>query len=792
MTQTQSEPQNSTPALPEIPNWLCLCAMAAMVLVLLGKALFITPDQVLSDGQLDIGLYFIHWRYFGFNELRAGHLALWNPHCFCGAPFFGNFQSALLYPLNVLYVLAPLAAAINWTIALHVFLGGVFTFYWARYRGLHSAACLLAGTMFMFCGPHFLQIQAGHLPNLCALIWAPLLFLAIEQLTDRPALAPCLLGMFAFTMAILAGHPQYVFYMGVAAVIYAGLNLLTRAGQRGKTAVGLIAVVAGGICLSAVQLFTGLAEGRESSRSAGLTYHYAQSFSFPPENFLTLLAPRCFGDAAHLVPGDNSHFDYFGRWFVTETSLFVSVAGLALAVCGMARGARETRRFSITMLIISVTLALGGYTPLFRVLYNFVPGFNLFRGMDKFLWLAALFLSLLAAIGTDALLRGRDSPRWLIAGSVVAGLALGGLSFLPRQTDWWSSLIKYFSRSTMVVPPEARRDASHFFALAGTQFSRSLLEGVACLFLAAGLLAILPRRRRFACGGLILMAVIELGIFANASLVTFTPGDPYLPGFTEILARHPGDYRIAYDNPYSAMTAGTLDIGGDDPSAMLRYYRYLDFTEGLDFDQIPLGAAAKFYDTMAWRILRCRYLVSAKRLAYMTLDGGLPRVSLVDRFRVMTDYHEVFTTLTNASFNVADEVILENPPDPAPQPASDKGTVRILDSSTDDVTIEADAKSPCLLFMTDSYSSGWRVLALPGSSQSAYHIMPADYCLRAIPLAAGHHLLRLQYSPLGYRIGKVVSIVTWPIFLALAGLVVAQRSQCKRKLKIDTGPRASL
>ena len=136
-------------------------------------------------------------------------------------------------------------AAINWTIALHVFLGGAFTFYWARHRGLHSLACLLSGMMFMFCGPHFLQIQAGHLPNLCTLIWAPLLFLAIDQLTDRPSPAPCLLGMFAVAMSILAGHPQYVFYMGVAAGIYAALNL-ARARQRGKVMLGLAGIVAGG------------------------------------------------------------------------------------------------------------------------------------------------------------------------------------------------------------------------------------------------------------------------------------------------------------------------------------------------------------------------------------------------------------------------------------------------------------------------------------------------------------------------------------------------------------------
>src|SRR5439155_7869210 len=71
-----------------------------------------------------------------------------------------------------------------------------------------------------------LHLFAGHLPNLCTMVWAPLLFLAIAKVFARPALRPCLLGIFAATMALLAGHIQYVFYLAVAAAIYCGLNLI--------------------------------------------------------------------------------------------------------------------------------------------------------------------------------------------------------------------------------------------------------------------------------------------------------------------------------------------------------------------------------------------------------------------------------------------------------------------------------------------------------------------------------------------------------------------------------------
>src|SRR5207249_4178545 len=86
---------------------------------------------------------------------------------------------------------------------------------------------------------------------------------------------------------------------------------------------GLAAMVLGGVALSAAQLFTGLAESRETLRHIGLPYDYARMFSFPPENFLTLLAPSLFGDNHRLV--------YWGRCYWWEMTMFMSVSGLVLA-----------------------------------------------------------------------------------------------------------------------------------------------------------------------------------------------------------------------------------------------------------------------------------------------------------------------------------------------------------------------------------------------------------------------------------------------------------------------------
>src|SRR5262249_58933161 len=81
----------------------------------------------------------------------------------------------------------------------------------------------------------------------------------------------------------------------------------------------------------------------------------------------------------------------------------------------------------VVLLLVLLLLALGSHTPLFRILYDWVPGFAKFRGMSKFTWQAELFLVMLAASGFDRLLRERHADGRFVAGVFVAvGILLAG------------------------------------------------------------------------------------------------------------------------------------------------------------------------------------------------------------------------------------------------------------------------------------------------------------------------------------------------------------------------------
>jgi uncharacterized membrane protein YfhO len=143
---------------------------------------------------------------------------------------------------------------------------------------------------------------------------------------------------------------------------------------------------------------------------------------------------------------------------------------------------------------------------------------------------------------------------------------------------------------------------------------------------------------------------------------------------------------------------------------------------------------------------------------------ALPHLQLISNYRVLQNRDAIFEAMHAETFDPTREVILES--EPEPKPAANNGTARITATTTDSLTIEANVEQPSILLITDAYAASWRAISLPGSAQAHYNLLPANYVLRAVPLAAGHHLLRVEYRPVAFAIGKWISLVSAVAFLA--------------------------
>ena len=738
------------------PTIFALIVLLFIDVAMFAEILLSRGTRVLGHPGSDLFLQYFSWREFGFRELARGNLALWNPHIFSGAPYFGGMQGAQLYPPNWLFLILPTAAAVNWTVAFHVYLIAVFTFCWMRQRELRVLSSFFAGTLVMFSGAFFPHVFAGHLPQMNAMTWSPLIFCSIEAVlrTERPQWS--LLGMFAVAMQILAGFPQYVFYTAIIAALYVGLRLISR--WNARVVLAFVGMYMGGALLAAVQLLPAIQTTVETTRGLRLPFEFASMLAFPPENFATLLAPNFFGE----LPS------YWGRWYLWETSLFISASGVVLAVYGAIAWRREGTWIPLVLIFISLLFALGVYTPLFRFLYSWVPGFDRFRSISKFIFPGSLFLVLLAATGFDRLLVRKRAPAALIA-SIFGGSALLAVAAcFIGTTQSWSALMNH-SRVTgeSYLFPQLYSSAEF---IAQSQHRAAMSVGFAAVALALlGIILLLARRNSrflFAVAGL---ALIEMFIFAHGTLASFDSTTIVNSEKKKFLQEHSGDYRIMdITNPDTAMIMGAQDIWGYDATVVRRYAEFMTWTQGGDPNKSMSYVKFTRFDPL-FAMLRNRYVFAQRGTEVESAEAPvspMPHLQLISNYQVVQDRDAIFNAMHAATFDPAREAILESEPEPRPMGGDVTGSAHITGSSTDSLTIEADVDRATILLVTDAYTSSWRAVPLPGSAQQKYQLLAANYVLRAVPLAAGHHLLRIEYSSAAFVAGVWISLAACLGFVA--------------------------
>jgi len=738
---------------------ISLLLLFALTLAMFGDLLFVGGTRVFGHQATDLFLQYYPWRDFGFRELAKGNLALWNPYIFSGAPYFGGMQAGLLYPLNWLFLFLPSPAAINWTIALNLFATGAGMFFWMRVRGLHVVASFFAGALIMFSGPHFLHVFAGHLPHLAAMTWSPLVFCAIDAVFKTRKLGWCLLGMFAVTLQVMAGFPQYVFYTAIIAGLYSGLRLIGRGNWR--LAGMLLSIYLGGAALAAVQLLPAIEATHETVRGIRLPFDFASMLAFPPENLVTLLAPSFFGDIA----------SYWGRCYLWETSLFLSVTGLALAVYATIYVERRIKWIPLAVTLTALVLALGVHTPLFAILYAHLPGFDRFRGIAKFTFPASLFVVLLAATGLDRLFKqGKVEAKFVVAIFIVAaGLGIAGI-WMGIAHSWPGLMNRMHATGETYLVPHLYTD-TEFVAKAQHRAATSIFVAAGTCAAVGAFLAFRKRDAR-TLYGLVVLGIVEVFCFAHAARPTFDTRTIVSSEEKSFLDKHPGDYRIVNPrNPNSAMSLRVPDIWGYDPTVVRRYAEFITWTQDGDPNNATLYVKFTHFDPL-YAMLRLRYVFGQRANELETAEApipAMPHLQLISNYRLVKDRDAIFDALRSKSFDPTREVILESDPMPKPSPNEKLGNARIVESSTDSLTIEADVEQSSILLITDVYTPAWRAISLPGSAQSNYQVLPANYILRAVPLATGHHRLRVEYAPGSFAIGKWISIVTAFCFLVTMG-----------------------
>jgi hypothetical protein len=698
----------------------------------------------------------------------------------------------------------PVERAFAWEQALHVALAGLFAYYLGRTLGLKPFGALVTGLVY---GGGGYVVARWVFPSMVyAAAWLPLMLALTERLIRRPVpnrqypvsnpqspisnaqLRPgprywildiALLAL-TISLQLLAGHAQTSFYSLLIVAVFALARIAQHASRLtlhasrttryvAKTTISLALAVLWGIALAAIQLLPTAELAANSQRAGTLSdLTFAYELSFWPWRLISLLAPDFFGN-----PARNEYWAYGTYW---EEAAFVGILSLMLALAALAGWWRKRQEppqdllalvpFLSILSLLSLLLALGNHTPLYPLLFRYVPGFGLFQAPARLMIGYALGIALLAGIGTSTL-RLTPHTRTVLAISAVVGLGMVIAGVAAR-----------------LLLPQVR-----------ASFGDSVIRLGVTLALAAGLLMLRGRQLRGKLWEALVLALIA------ADLLAFGWG--LAPGADPAAFRSP----VTTAEFLQAAPPGRLHVA--EPYARETYDRYVSlsafgsaeptYLQGLreslvpnlnvphrlpgvgNYDPLTVGLYRDLYDILRGErdapptldeihpllnLFSVRYLITDRELDLPLLFEGDPRIYhnhdalpvafVVHRARAIEDRQKRLEALRDPDFDPRTEVLLSQDPPHVRSTALTEGQEKatsILREGPDRVMVRVDVSQPGYLLLTDTYYPGWQA-SVDGETAE---ILPANHAFRAVQLEQGEHTVVFEYAPLSFRLGAWIT-----------------------------------
>ena len=400
-----------------------LAASLAAFLLLVGldeHSLPFPPESEFSDAVTS------HWPgalYLRQSILDDHAFPLWRPLIMSGQPFAANPLNKVWYPFQWLVLLIDPIAHLNLQLWLHLLLGGMGMWAWARRTGLHPWPAALAAVGAGFAPRLIAAAGAGHLDLVYAAAWMPWLLWSVHRLV-RPdpargaVLAVGIIAAMCFLADVRLSAYAFVTTAAYALWLWAQQPDLCRRlpALRLIARIGTAALVAAG--LTAVEWIPLLLLRADLSRT---------SMRIEDAAVDSINAGQWIG----LVIGSHG-----GAW---ETLVYPGVSVLILAIVALLLRPKQLWFWGAWVLLLAL-YAMGDQFVLWTALVKLIPPLLWWRVPSRVWIIAALILPYLAAWGVQSLTAAdllRKAARLSAVALVGGGLtcSLSGLALRPDNLD---------------------------------------------------------------------------------------------------------------------------------------------------------------------------------------------------------------------------------------------------------------------------------------------------------------------------------------------------------------------
>lgn len=461
----------------------------ALVLIGLAGLVAIAFWEVVGGGRVfffrDFALFFYPKRALVAESLRNFDVPFWTQYGGCGEPVLGTWQVAMFYPPALIYYLLPMPASFMWFNVLHFFIAGAGTYFMMRTFGARRAAAGAAAVAWGF-SPAFVSV-IDNVSFMNSLAWLPWCLGFMRQVCLGRGFRGFLGLVAAFAMALLAGGPEPVIFIAAAVVLYAFFFSVATGAARGWGgwwkppllsfgALGLATVISG------VEVVPFLHALRWSGRPA-MELEEAQQWAATPTDSLLWFLPRLYlfpdrggiywrsqywlktvyvGVMVPVLAGWTVVFMRSRRriWLRLAAAAAAGVLGAAMAATAVssaravaaaligfafffciAFSIASTRRRNIFFALAALLcclLAVGKSSLLWRIFWQWLPGFSLIRFPVKWFLPGAFAMAVLMGFALDDFLlcarRGSKRAMASLFSILLGAVVLFGCCWFAMRT----------------------------------------------------------------------------------------------------------------------------------------------------------------------------------------------------------------------------------------------------------------------------------------------------------------------------------------------------------------------
>ncbi|MGX5734473.1 hypothetical protein [Bosea thiooxidans] len=370
------------------------------------------------------------------SALHSGQSPFWNHNIFGGSPQIADPQSLIFSPaiLLALFNPAPSFRAVDAYVLAHLLAGGLAFLMYFRERGWHPAGGMMAALVFAFGASSAWRVQ--HVGQIASLAFFAVAFWLTARMLQRNSILSGVLAGFAGGLMVL--EPDQVALLGgyvlVAVVVAHWLEGGWPAFRASLLPISAASLV--GLAVIAMPLIWTFLFAEATTRPE-IDLAEAGRGSLHPVSLLTAFIGDLFGAKDPVI-------DFWGPYStpqramdlaLSENMAQVYVGALPLLLIltpGLTRGwlwDKAVRPLTLSFAVM-VLYALGRYTPLFQLVYDYLPGVKQFRRPADATFLIGALAALLSGYVLHRVLTAAEGTAFrrdllIGAGAVLASILAG-------------------------------------------------------------------------------------------------------------------------------------------------------------------------------------------------------------------------------------------------------------------------------------------------------------------------------------------------------------------------------